>query len=46
MKSEVIIDVQTDEISIALLEDEKLVEFQTEKLEENYAVGNIYAANQ
>ena len=44
MKSEVIIDVLTDEISIALLEDEKLVEFQTEKLEENYAVGNIYAA--
>ena len=44
MTSEVVIDVQQNEISIALLEDSKLVEFQKEKLEETYAVGNIYAA--
>ncbi|MDO5447652.1 MAG: Rne/Rng family ribonuclease [Prevotellaceae bacterium] len=44
MTSEVVIDVTSAEVSIALLEDEKLVEYQTEKLEETYAVGNIYAA--
>ena len=44
MTSEVVIDVQHDEISIALLEDSKLVEFQKESLQETYAVGNIYAA--
>lgn len=43
MTSEVIIDVQPKEISIALLEDKNLVEYQNEKrLEENYSVGNIY----
>lgn len=44
MKSEVIIDVQPQEISIALLEDQKLVEFQQETQRENFAVGNIYLA--
>ena len=44
MKSEVIVDVQPKEISIALLEDQKLVEFQQEGREENFAVGNIYLA--
>ena len=44
MKSEVIIDVQPKEISIAFLEDQKLVEFQQEARTENFAVGNIYLA--
>ena len=44
MTSEVIIDVQPKDISIALLEDKRLVEFQSEKREESNAVGNIYAA--
>ena len=43
MTSEVIIDVQPKEISIALLEDKNLVEYQNEKREEaNFSVGNIY----
>ncbi len=43
MTSEVIIDVQPKEISIALLEDKALVEYQNEKrLEASYSVGNIY----
>ena len=43
MTSEVIIDVQPKEISIALLEDKNLVEYQSEKREEeSYSVGNIY----
>lgn len=42
MTSEVIIDVQPKEISIALLEDKSLVEFQKETREASYAVGNIY----
>ena len=43
MTSEVIIDVQPKEISIALLEDKDLVEYQNEKREEaSYSVGNIY----
>ena len=44
MKSEVIVDVQPKEISIALLEDQKLVEFQQEGREEIFAVGKIYLA--
>lgn len=44
MKSEVIVDVKTHDISIALLEDQKLVEFQQEKRVENFSVGNIYLA--
>ncbi len=44
MKNEVVIDVQQEEISIALLEDGKLVEVQKEKTEESFSVGNIYVA--
>lgn len=42
MTSEVIIDVQPKEISIALLEDKSLVEYQNEPRETTFAVGNIY----
>jgi len=42
MTSEVIIDVQPKEISIALLEDKQLVEYQNEPQEASFAVGNIY----
>ena len=43
MTSELIIDVQPKEISIALLEDKNLVEYQNEKREEaSYSVGKIY----
>ncbi len=44
MTSEVIVDVQPKEISIALLEDKKLVEFQKEGRTEQFSVGNIYLA--
>ena len=44
MKSEVIIDVQQNEISIALLEDKRLVEYQTEPRSVSFSVGNIYVA--
>ena len=44
MTSEVVVDVRPKEISIALLEDKKLVELQKEGKEENFSVGNIYAA--
>lgn len=44
MTSEVIVDVQKNDISIALLEDKKLVEFQQEGRAEQYSVGNIYLA--
>ena len=43
MTSELIIDVQPKEISIALLEDKNLVEYQNEKREEaSYSACNIY----
>lgn len=42
MTSEVIIDVQPKDISIALLEDKTLVEFQKEGRSANFSVGNIY----
>ena len=42
MTSEVIIDVQPKDISIALLEDKQLVEYQNEPRSASYAVGNIY----
>jgi len=42
MTSEVIVDVQPKEISIALLEDKRLVEFQREGRAEHFSVGNIY----
>ncbi|MBP5425747.1 MAG: Rne/Rng family ribonuclease [Prevotella sp.] len=44
MTSEVIIDVQPKEISIALLEDKQLVEYQNERREASFSVGNIYVA--
>lgn len=44
MTSELIIDVKDKEISIALLEDKSLVEFQTEPREASFSVGNIYLA--
>jgi len=43
MKSELIVDVQPQEIAIALTEDDRLQEINREKRDEdNYAVGNIY----
>ena len=44
MTSEVVIDVRADEISIALLEDKNMVEYQTEPRSASYSVGNIYVA--
>ena len=44
MTSEVIIDVQPKDISIALLEDKELVEYQQEQRTVSFSVGNIYAA--
>lgn len=43
MNSELVVDVQPKEISIAVLEDKKLVELQKESRDISYAVGNIYA---
>ena len=42
MNSELIVDVKPSEISIALLEDKRLVELHQEGREEQFAVGNIY----
>lgn len=42
MTSELVVDVQPKEISIALLEDKALVEFQKEGRSASYSVGNIY----
>ena len=42
MTSEVIIDVQQKDISIALLEDKQLVEYQQEQRTASFSVGNIY----
>ncbi|MCR4583028.1 MAG: Rne/Rng family ribonuclease [Prevotella sp.] len=44
MTSEVIIDVQPKDISIALLEDKTLVEYQKEQRTASFTVGNIYVA--
>ena len=44
MTSEVIIDAQPKEISIALFEDKRLVEYQREPREASFSVGNIYVA--
>ena len=44
MISELIIDSQPKVVTIALLEDKRLVEFQKESLDTHYSVGNIYAA--
>jgi len=42
VNSELVVDVKTSEISIALLEDKRLVEINQEGREEQFAVGNIY----
>lgn len=42
MVSELVVDVQPNEITIAVLEDKKLVELQQEAQDESFAVGNIY----
>lgn len=44
MTSELVIDVQQKEISIALLEDKNLVEYQSEPRSASFSVGNIYVA--
>jgi len=40
--SELVVDVQSKEITIAVLEDKKLVELQQESQDGSFAVGNIY----
>ena len=42
MTSELVVDVQPKEISIAVLEDKKLVEFQKEGRNISFSVGDIY----
>lgn len=44
MTSEIVIDVRPQDISIALLEDKSLVEYQNEKRAASFNVGNIYIA--
>lgn len=44
MKSELIVDVQSSDISVALLEDSRLVSLQKESRGIAYAVGDIYLA--
>lgn len=44
MTIEVVIDVQQKDISIALMEDKQLVEYQNEPREASFSVGNIYIA--
>lgn len=44
MKSELVVDVQQKEISIALLEDTRLVSLQKENRNQAYAVGDLYLA--
>ena len=44
MTSEVIVDVTKQDISNALLEDKRLVEYQREGRSEHFSVGNIYLA--
>lgn len=42
VKSELVVDVQPQEISIALLEDDRLMELSQETREMSYNVGNVY----
>jgi ribonuclease G len=42
VNSELVVDVKTSEISIALLEDKRLVEVNQEGRQEQFSVGNIY----
>ncbi|MBQ7742286.1 MAG: Rne/Rng family ribonuclease [Bacteroidaceae bacterium] len=44
MTSELVIDSQKNGISIALLEDGKLMEFQKEEQQQSYSAGNMYLA--
>lgn len=44
MTSELIVDAQPQEVSIALLEDKRLVEYQHEGRDARFSVGNIYLA--
>lgn len=44
MKSELIVDVQPGEVSIALLEEGRLMALQKEQRNQAYAVGDIYLA--
>ena len=44
MESKLILDVQESQISIALAEDGRLVEFSRESREATFSVGNIYVA--
>lgn len=44
MKSELVVDVQQKDISIALLEDSRLVSLQKENRNQAYAVGDLYLA--
>jgi len=44
MQSDLIVDVQKEEVSIALLEDSRLVSLQKEARNQAYAVGDIYLA--
>lgn len=44
MKSELVVDVGKKEISIALLEDSRLVSLQKESRNAGYAVGDLYLA--
>ena len=44
MKSELVVDVQQKDISIALLEDSRLVSLQKENRNQAYTVGDIYLA--
>lgn len=43
MNCELIVNVQPNDVSIAVLEDKKLVELQNEARDVSFAVGNIYA---
>ena len=44
MRSELVVDAKQNEISIALVEDSRLVSLQKESRDASYAVGNIYIA--
>ena len=44
MTSELIVDVNAEKVSIALLEDKRLAEYQEERRTEHFSVGNIYLA--
>lgn len=42
MNSELVVDVTANEVSMAMLEDQKLVELQRERKDSAFAVGDIY----